>query len=410
MFLLKTKYFNKNNIIKGFTTAFLLSCFIYLAYFNIEIKIINSILGIIGIYLLLSNNKYQMASSGFFMGLFWCNWMAVSLQYYDLIYIFPLVLIGISLVYALIFYLFAIKNSIYFKAIAIFIFTFVAPFGFNWMKLELIFIDSYFSTSKIAFIVILISFVLFKVVKKYNFIALFLLIFALDFSKKEDIPAPKLDIFMPQTYVSQDLKWQKENLHVLIEDNFSLIQTAINEKKDLIILPETSFALVLNTKKDLMHRLIELSNEINIVLGSLYYENKEIFNATYLFKQGSFEVAKKVVLVPFGEEIPLPKFFVDLINNIFYDGAVDYSRAQNPTDFIINDTKFRNAICYEGTTDKIYENLDDIKYIIMTSNNAWFTPSIEPTLQHLLLKYYSKKYSVTIFHVVNGSENRIYRP
>ncbi|WP_266096207.1 hypothetical protein [Aliarcobacter cryaerophilus] len=25
-------------------------------------------------------------------------------------------------------------------------------------------------------------------------------------------------------------------------------------------------------------------------------------------------------------------------------------------------------------------------------------------------KYYSKKYGVTIFHVVNGSENRIYRP
>ena len=48
--------------------------------------------------------------------------------------------------------------------------------------------------------------------------------------------------------------------------------------------------------------------------------------------------------------------------------------------------------------------------MIMISNNAWFTPSIEPTLQHLLLKYYSKKYGVTIFHVVNGSENRIYRP
>lgn len=409
MFLLKTKYFNKNYIIKGFTTAFFLSCFIYLAYFNIEIKIINSILGLLGIYLLLSNNKYQMASSGFFMGLFWCNWMAVSLQYYDLTYIFPLVLIVISLVYALIFYLFAIKNSIYFKALAIFIFTFIAPFGFNWMKLELVFIDSYFSTSKIAFIIILISFVLFKVVKKYNFIALFLLFFALDFSKKEEIPAPNLDIFMSQTFVSQDLKWQKENLNILIEDNFSLIQNAIDEKKDLIILPETSFTLVLNTKEDLMNRLLTLSNEINIVLGSLYYENREIFNATYLFKKGSFEIAKKVVLVPFGEEIPLPKFFVDLINDIFYDGASDYSKAKNPTDFIINGTKFRNAICYEGTSDKIYENLDDVKYMIMTSNNAWFTPSIEPTLQHLLLKYYSKKYNIMIFHTVNGSLNHIYK-
>ena len=28
--------------------------------------------------------------------------------------------------------------------------------------------------------------------------------------------------------------------------------------------------------------------------------------------------------------------------------------------------------------------------MIVISNNAWFIPSIEPTLQHLLLKYYSK--------------------
>ena len=48
--------------------------------------------------------------------------------------------------------------------------------------------------------------------------------------------------------------------------------------------------------------------------------------------------------------------------------------------------------------------------MIAISNNAWFTPSIEPTLQHLLLKFYSRTYNVTIFHVVNGSPNRIYRP
>ena len=48
--------------------------------------------------------------------------------------------------------------------------------------------------------------------------------------------------------------------------------------------------------------------------------------------------------------------------------------------------------------------------MVAISNNAWFTPSIEPTLQHLLLKYYSKKYDVNIYHIANGSSNRIYRP
>ena len=105
-----------------------------------------------------------------------------------------------------------------------------------------------------------------------------------------------------------------------------------------------------------------------------------------------------------------PKFLVDLINDIFYNGAQDYSKASEATDFIIKGEKFRNAICYEATTDKIFENLGDTKYMIAISNNAWFTPSIEPTLQHLLLKYFSKKYDVNIYHVVNGSPNRIYRP
>jgi apolipoprotein N-acyltransferase len=104
------------------------------------------------------------------------------------------------------------------------------------------------------------------------------------------------------------------------------------------------------------------------------------------------------------------QFFVDLINDIFYNGAQDYSKASEPTDFLIKNEKFRNAICYEATTDKIFENLGDTKYMIAISNNAWFTPSIEPILQDLLLKYYSKRYEVNIYHVVNGTPNKVYLP
>ncbi len=81
------------------------------------------------------------------------------------------------------------------------------------------------------------------------------------------------------------------------------------------------------------------------------------------------QIAKKVVLVPFGEKIPLPKYFVDLINKVFYRGAKDYTEALNPTDFVILGEKYRNAICYEGTTDKIFENLGDTRYMIMGTRN-----------------------------------------
>ena len=278
------------------------------------------------------------------------------------------------------------------------------------MKFELIFIDSYIGTSKIDFAIILISFYFIIKLKRHKILGLIPLLFVLNFGKGEFIYNQKANIYMPQMNIEQSLKWQKEYQSTLNEKNFEEITKAIELKKDLVVLPETAFTNVLNKNAELLERLIYLSNEIDILTGALYVENNQIYNASYFFTKGEIQVAKKVVLVPFGEEIPLPKYFVDLINKLFYNGASDYSKASNPTDFIIKGEKFRNAICYEGTTDKIFENLGDTRYMIMITNNAWFTPSIEPTLQHLLLKYYSKKYGVTIFHVANGSPNRIYRP
>ena len=148
MFLVKRDNFNKNFIIKGLITAILLSAFIYLSYFNIEYRFLNTILGLLGLYFLLTIPRKAMFIAGFTTGIFWCYWMAVSLKYYDLIYLTPVLLIAIGIIYGFIFLLFSLYDKIYFRLIAIFAFTFIAPFGFNWMKFELLFIDSYLGTSK----------------------------------------------------------------------------------------------------------------------------------------------------------------------------------------------------------------------------------------------------------------------
>ncbi|MBF7069880.1 apolipoprotein N-acyltransferase [Aliarcobacter butzleri] len=410
MFLLKREYFIQNFIIKGLFTAILLSLFIYLSYFDIEIKIINTLIGLLGIYFLLTIPKKALFIAGFFTGILWCNWMSVSLQYYDLKYLTPVLILGIGLVYGTIFYLFAFIDKLTIRILMVFGFTFFAPFGFNWMKFELLFIDSYISTSKIAFALILISFYFIIKLKKHKLLGIIPLLFIFDFGKGIYIDTPKAKIYMPQMYINQDLKWQKEYQKELNAKNIEEIHNAIELKKDLVILPETAFSTALNRNVILLNELKNLSFSIDIITGALYVENNQIFNATYHISKGEVKIAQKVVLVPFGEKIPLPKYFVDLINKTFYNGAQDYTEASEPTDFVVLGEKYRNAICYEGTTDTIYENLGDTRYIIMTSNNAWFTPSIEPTLQDLLLKYYSKKYQVTVFHIVNGSPNKIYRP
>ena len=410
MFLLKRDYSNKNFIIKGFISSILLSSFIYLSYFNIEIKFLNTIVALFALYFLLIIPKKALFISGFMTGILWCWWMAVSLQYYDLVYLTPVILICIGIVFGVIFYLFALFDRLTFRILAIFAFTFFAPFGFNWMKFELIFIDSYIGIDKLSFILVLISFYFIIKLKRFKILGIIPLLFALSFPKGHYIQNPNAKIYMPQMNVNQSLRWDKQYKPTLEQQNFDEINYAISQNKDLVVLPETAFTTPLNRNEILFQKLKELSTKIDIITGAIYIENDQIYNASYHFSNGVVQVAKKVVLVPFGEEIPFPKFFVDLINKVFYNGAQDYSKASQPTDFTIKGEKFRNAICYEATTDKIFENLAETEYMIAISNNAWFTPSIEPTLQHLLLKYYSKKYDVNIYHIANGSSNRIYRP
>lgn len=151
MFLLKRDYSNKNFIIKGLISSILLSSFIYLSYFNIEYKLLNTILALLAFYFLLVIPKKALFISGLMTGILWCNWMAVSLQYYDLVYLTPVILIFIGTVFGFIFYFFALFDRLTFRILTIFAFTYFAPFGFNWMKFELLFIDSYIGIGKIDF-------------------------------------------------------------------------------------------------------------------------------------------------------------------------------------------------------------------------------------------------------------------
>lgn len=411
MFLVKRDNFNKTYIIKGLITSLFFSAFIYLAHFNVEYKIINTLLGLISIFLVLVLDRKSLVVTGYFIGIFWFFWVGNSFEYYNLGYLYPFVPLGFAFGYALLFLLLGLFNFTFYRAFILFILSFIHPLGFNWFIPELIFIDSFFDTSKISFALILLSLcLLIEFPSKYKIFALLPLLFAYSNSGVYIENPSNIKISMPQLDVKQDQKWLKGNLPNVLDENLKLIDTAIEKKNDLVILPETVFPIVLNRNDMILSKLVDKSYLIDIIAGALYFEDNNYYNATYHFSKGKIEVAKKVVLVPFGEEIPLPKFLVDYINKKFYNGAEDYKKAETPTDFVIKGIKFRNAICYEATTEKIFENLNDVKYMIAVSNNAWFTPSTEPTLQKLLLKYYAKKYNITIFHSVNGSHNTIIRP
>ena len=425
------KYFTTIHIIEGLIIALSLSAFIYIEHFNLLdgyiLIIINSIFALFGLYRLLKANTPTWFFSGFFIGALWLWWMSISFIHYKLPYLVPVALLLIALIMGLIFLLLAyianyiskkIENrfplieqekSIYFlRSIALIILIFIEPFGFNWLKLLLIFTDSIFGLHLWQFALVLFTLSLYLTFKKWYL--LLLIIFAIDLKNPRIIkPNTLRDIELSSTNIKVEEKWLPQNQELYTKLALKKIDNAITRNKKLIILPESLLPYFLNLEQSFLQEFLKRSQKITIVVGSLYFKGQNSYkNSAYIIDKGSFKIANKVVLVPFGETNPLPKWMGKIVNKIFFDGAVDYGADKNYTYINALGKRYKIAICYEGTKDKTYE--DYPKYLILISNNGWFIPSIEPTLQQILLKYYAKIYKTTIYHSINGSKSYVVVP
>ena len=390
----------RDDFLLAFATAILFSAFIYLAEYRVVLPLVNSLLGVGALALMLYIPKRAVLIAGFLIGLFWFYWIGYSFEYQGVGYMTPIVTFGFGVVYMLFFAPLAFTNKPYIRAVLLFGLSFVEPFDWNWMKIELLFVDSYFGIFKYQLAIILAALSLPSLIpeKRYKWLFLLLLVFAIqtDYTQPDKVP---LKIKLVQTDVLQEKKWLPSELYPTMFMIFREIQHAIDEEYDVVVLPESVFPLFMNKVPKIENKLKELSHKITIVAGALLFENNKNYNVTYVFENGKVQIAKKLVLVPFGEYIPLPKFAQKFINDTFFSGASDFVTAKHPTDLNIKGMKFRNAICYEATCDEIYTG--DVKYVIAISNNAWFAPSIEPTLQRLLMKFYARKYGVIIYHSAN---------
>ncbi len=379
--------------------ALLFSLSLYLEHFGYTLTLINSLAGLGVFYLLLHINRRTLVLSGFFIGLLWFYWIGFSFQYYNVSWMVPIVSIGFGLVYALFFGIISLSHNIILRALIIVALTFVEPFDFNWMQFELLFVNSYFGVLKWQFILIIAALALFSTCKSvWRYGAVVLLLGALSFHTS-DKALPNLTIKLVPMTLPQELKWQPQMREKILAYNFNAINNAIANRYDMVVLSESAFPLFLNHEPRLIEKLQRLSEDIVIVTGALEELHHQNYNVTYIFNQSNITIAKKMVLVPFGEYIPLPKFMREYVNKTFFDGASDYLSADAPTDFTVKGITFRNAICYEATCEELYAG--NPQYLIAMSNNAWFAPSIEPTLQKLLMQYYARKHHTVIFHAAN---------
>jgi len=390
------------DLIYGIITALLFSAFIYFEHFGITIKFLNTAFGLLALTSFLYISKKAILIAGFFIGLFWFYWIGYSFEYNGVGYLTPFITFIFAVIYMLFFGTLALTNKVYIRVFILFGLSFFEPFDWNWMQIELLFVDSYIGVQKFQLLLVLLALSLpFYIKNKYKYSPLLLLILAYSHMPYSHMPQleSQLKIKLIQTQIKQEYKWTKEAFNPTLLMIYKELQNAIDEGYDLIVFPESVFPLHMNKNEKLIKILKKFSYKISIVAGSLMHENNNNYNVTYMFENGNYSVAKKLVLVPFGEYVPLPKFAQDYINKHFFAGTSDFVTASKPTDFIIKGVKFRNAICYEATCQEIYEG--DVDFVIATSNNAWFAPSIEPTIQKLLMRYYARKNGVTIYHSAN---------
>ena len=402
-------YFTRIYLIKAFVIALSLCAFIYSDYFGYRILLLNSLFALVGFWLLLGEKREVWFWSGFFTGIFWFYWISFSFIYYDLVFMIPLIVVSVALFYALLFWIIGyLGKTIYIQALLLLGISFIEPFGFNWLKIELPLLHSYFKPTTLSLALIFIGIILLKTMPKgYKLLALPLFIFTCNVNEPK-IQPPLLNVALPSMHIPQSQRWDKNYQHEAILLNFKMIEEAIEQGKELIVLPESAFPLYLNREEFLVDKLLSYSNQIAIITGSLTYENEQFFNSSYFFYDRKMEIAHKIVLVPFGEEVPFPEFLVTFINKLFFDGAKDYAKAKEPYDFKFKEVTLRSAICFEATKDKLYEG--NPKHMIAISNNAWFSPSIEQTLQYLLLEFYAKKYNTVIYHSANAGKSGVIVP
>ena len=282
------RYFNIKILTKPFFAALLLALPIYLHHFGFAVWFLDLLSFVVALYLFLGLSSKEAFFGGFFSGIFWFYWIALSFRYYDLAWMIPLVVIFVGLVYGTLFWIgykiasFAPNNSSSFlKALFWILVAQIHPFGFNWFVPQMILAQTPIFPDSLHFGALLIALTTLYLPGRWKLFAILaLLLFYPLPSQHQRAP---LSIKLVTTHIPQDQKWLPQNQNKIIEQNFRAIHQAIKERYDVVVLPESAFPLFLNRSDRLLSKLQDLSHKITILTGALYQANNHYYNSSYLF-------------------------------------------------------------------------------------------------------------------------------
>lgn len=215
--------------------------------------------------------------------------------------------------------------------------------------------------------------------------------------------APSLDISLIQGNIDQNLKWDSRYQSETVDIYRSLTLGALPAREGLIVWPETAAPFYFERHDLLREKVIDLARSSGraMLFGSPSYEEENgrvsFANSAFLLQPDGLLAGRydKMHLVPYGEYVPLRKFF-PFIGKIV-QGVGDFRTGKGFYPLKYNDRRFGVLICYEGIfpeTARDYKNRQ-ADLLVNITNDAWFGKTSAP-YQHL---------SMTIFRSI---ETRLY--
>ncbi len=202
-------------------------------------------------------------------------------------------------------------------------------------------------------------------------------------------------IRLVQANIKQDMKWQESERYDNLLRHIELTRSMPFDDIKAVVWAETSVPYVINNDVNLLN-LLKLSVPQNgeLITGGLRIEREnnnqitKIFNSIFLINsQGISASYDKHHLVPFGEYVPLQKFFsflfIDDVVNKITGGGEGFSAGQGAQIFQTTNFTFNPLICYEVIfSNEIIEKNQYPDMFINITNDAWFGNSTGP-YQHL---------------------------
>ncbi len=215
---------------------------------------------------------------------------------------------------------------------------------------------------------------------------------------KENDNRQKIKVSIMQGNISQDKKWEALFQREVI-DTYKRLSLSVSEvAPDLIVWPETAVPFIFGYDSVLTQDLTNFQKQlgVHLLFGSMLEKTAgRLSNSVVLLSpEGDIlSVYDKIHLVPYGEYIPLRKFF-PFIEKITV-GIGDFMPGKEPVIMQTPLVKIGNLICYEIIFPDLVRKFADrgANLLVTITNDAWFGRTSAP-YQH---------FSMAVFRAV---ENR----